>query len=439
MYGERYEQRYGRWRPIIGEVARKFLRCGDLHYGFARIRCGDCGHESFVPFSCQQRCLCPSCHQKRSLLAADTFARTICAAVPHRQLVFTIPKRLRIYFRHDRALLGQLAQGAWESVVDVYRQLLGEDDVSPGMIAGIQTFGELVHYHPHVHVIATDGAFRADGTFMCLLECGTELLLETWGTKVFDLLLAAVKIDQTTVDEMRSWAHSGFSVDNSVYLSPGDTFSLERLAQYILRCPFSLARVVRLTDDGSVIYRAEKDHCRRFPGAASGDLRGGPRRNFQVFSALDFLAEVTQHIPEKGEHLLRYYGWYSHRQRGIRIKRRQAAESEKEFVGIDRSAVGSVQPADAGPRPGSVSTWAMLIKRVYEVDPLECPKCGGEMKVISFIERNQREVIERILRHCDLWEGPIRTLAGPRGPPGSSEESLDELRELQLVLDPEYL
>jgi hypothetical protein len=31
-------------------------------------------------------------------------------------------------------------------------------------------------------------------------------------------------------------------------------------------------------------------------------------------------------------------------------------------------------------------TWAMLIKRVYEVDPLACPKCGAAMKVISFIE-----------------------------------------------------
>ena len=30
-------------------------------------------------------------------------------------------------------------------------------------------------------------------------------------------------------------------------------------------------------------------------------------------------------------------------------------------------------------------TWAMLIKRVYEVDPLCCPECGGEMKVVSFI------------------------------------------------------
>jgi hypothetical protein len=32
-------------------------------------------------------------------------------------------------------------------------------------------------------------------------------------------------------------------------------------------------------------------------------------------------------------------------------------------------------------------TWAMLIRRVYEIDPLECPKCGGQMKVVAFIER----------------------------------------------------
>ena len=58
--------------------------------------------------------------------------------------------------------------------------------------------------------------------------------------------------------------HSAFIVDNSVYLSPGHASGLERLAQYILRCPVSLARVVRLTADGSVIYRAEQDsvNCR---------------------------------------------------------------------------------------------------------------------------------------------------------------------------------
>ena len=40
--------------------------------------------------------------------------------------------------------------------------------------------------------------------------------------------------------------------------------------------------------------------------------------------------------------------------------------------------------------------WAALIQQVYEIDPLSCPRCGAEMKIISFIERHQREVIEKL-------------------------------------------
>jgi hypothetical protein len=459
IYARRYARRYGPWRPIIGQVARRLLCCGDPHLGFARVRCPDCRHEMFVPFSCRQRCLCPSCHQKRTLLAADNIAHTVCAPVPHRQLVFTIPKRLRTYCRYDRSLLGQLARAAWMAVAEVYRQVLGRDDVIPGMVAGIQTFGQLIHYHPHIHAIVTDGAFTPDGTFLCLPKIDNGLLLATWQTKVFELLLAAGKIEQQTVDEMRTWPHSGFSVDNSVYLPPGDTAALQRLAQYILRCPFSLARVVRLTGDGSVIYRAEQQQCRRFPGPASADLRSGPKRNFQIFSALDFLAEVTQHVPDKGEHLVRYYGWYSYRQRGIRAKgsgsfsghtqtdngptndngQKRCLTPSDAAVHLDRSALAAQQTHASGPRPGSVSTWAMLIKRVYEVDPLECPHCGGQMKIVSFIERSQQEVIERILRHCGLWEGPLRTLATARAPPLAPAPSPVAPGELQLEADDEFL
>jgi len=46
--------------------------------------------------------------------------------------------------------------------------------------------------------------------------------------------------------------------------------------------------------------------------------------------------------------------------------------------------------------------WARLIQKIYEVDPLVCPKCHGEMKIISFIE--EFDVIEKILRHLDLWD-----------------------------------
>ena len=59
-------------------------------------------------------------------------------------------------------------RAAWESVVEVYRDVLGRDDLVPGLIAGIQTFGELVPFHPHVQAIATDGGFLPNGTFVCL-------------------------------------------------------------------------------------------------------------------------------------------------------------------------------------------------------------------------------------------------------------------------------
>ena len=62
----------------------------------------------FVAFSCRRRCLSPSCHQKRALIMADHIARDLCAPVAHRQFVFTILKRLRIFFRFDRRLLGEL-------------------------------------------------------------------------------------------------------------------------------------------------------------------------------------------------------------------------------------------------------------------------------------------------------------------------------------------
>ncbi len=63
--------------------------------------------------------------------------------------------------------------------------------------------------------------------------------------------------------------------------------------------------------------------------------------------------------------------------------------------------------------------WAALIKRVYEVDPLKCKKCGAQMKIIAFIERkDQPQVVKKILKHCGLWnQSPSR--APPQNPNGS--------------------
>jgi hypothetical protein len=64
-YEQRFQPRYGFLRPIIPEVVDKFLDCGDLEHGFARVRCDHCHHEYLLAFSCKGRWFCPSCHQKK--------------------------------------------------------------------------------------------------------------------------------------------------------------------------------------------------------------------------------------------------------------------------------------------------------------------------------------------------------------------------------------
>ncbi len=407
VYDDRYQAKYGFWRPVVEHSVTAFLKCGDLHEGFARVRCPDCGHEMFVAYSCKQRCTCPSCHQKRALLTAIHVAEEVCFPVAHRQVVFTIPKRLRLHARFDRTLLGKLCSCASNCIKAEVQRLLGRDDVAPGMIGAIQTFGELLHWHPHMHALVTCGAFTREGEFLEVPELDEERLLAAWQEAVFALYLAEGKIEPEVVENMRSWPHSGFSVDQSVLLAAGDRAGIERLVQYMTRCPFSLSRLVEVTSSGQVVYKAEKDACRPFPDPEDDRLGRGVKRNFQILSPLDFLAEFTQHIPAKGSHLIRYYGWYSNKARGMRAKAEEAARAAE----LPPGSSGAEAP-EVATRSRSSQTWAMLIKRVYEVDPLACPRCSGPMKVIAFIEPPQQEVIEKILRHCGLWD-----LSPPRGPP----------------------
>ena len=85
-----------------------------------------------------------------------------------------------------------------------------------------------------------------------------------WQEAVFALYLAEEKIEPAGVQNMRTWEHSGFRVDQSVFLAAGDQEGIERLVQYLTRCPFSLARLVKVSDTGQVIYKAEKAAVRSF-------------------------------------------------------------------------------------------------------------------------------------------------------------------------------
>lgn len=115
-------------------------------------------------------------------------------------------------------------------------------------------------------------------------------------------------IDDTFIKMMMSWRHtSGFSVHNKMRIKPDDEKGIENLSQYIIRNTFSLAKLGYNDGTPTVIYRSKTSH-------------GKNKKNFRVFSPLEFIAAITQRVSGSSFQLVRYYGWYSNRMRGDRKK-----------------------------------------------------------------------------------------------------------------------
>jgi hypothetical protein len=131
--------------------------------------------------------------------------------------------------------------------------------------------------------------------------------------------------------------------------------------------------------------------------------------------AEDFEARVLVQIPDPRRHLVRYYGVYSNRARGQRRK----AEGQLEADG-SLEAEAPLPPAPE--RAALRRRWANLIRRVYEVDPLLCPRCGAQMRVIGFITEPSvvKHILDHIRRRDRASRAPPRVRPPAIGPSAAS-------------------
>ena len=198
--------------------------------------------------------------------------------LPHRQVVFTIPRMLRTFFKYNRRLLGELCRLALRSLTRYFEVLTGSE-LRPGVIAAIQTFGDRINLHPHLHFLVTEGGVMG-------------------------------KMPERP---------SGWTTWSSSPESP-PIFLTEARSQF---------------------------------GLYANAHRGKLRKASLEASPLRMMEEELRPIPAKG--------------------------------------------------------WAEMIRKVYEVDPMVCPRCGGTMKVIAFL--TDHKVVDKIIDHLKL------TFIAERPPP----------------------
>jgi ribosomal protein S27E len=392
VYESRFEKEYGHFRPVVKEVVERYLDCGNPRSGFARIRCPDCHREQLLTFSCKTRGFCPSCHAKRRQEWGQWMREALLLDVPHRQVVLTIPKTLRIFFKYRRRLLGELSRAAVKAL-SVYLEALAGEPLVPGIIVAVQTFGDRINFHPHLHLLVTEGGIDRAGIFHRLPHLDDSRLAEIFAHEVLRLLVGKGLLSAEWAERILSWRHTGFNVHSRVRARTKT--EAERIGKYMVRPVLALERLSFLEREGWVGYR-----------------HGDDGAELERMDYLELIARVTSQIPDKGQVMVRYYGLYANAHRG---KVRKA--------GHVPVALGMLE--EELPRVSSKG-WAEMIRKVYEVDPLICPRCGGKMRVVAFL--TEYVVVDRIIRHLKLTfvaEKPPPTHAFDQASLMAAEESGD--------------
>ena len=406
-----------------------YLKCGRLEHGFLRVQCESCHCEQLVAFSCKRRGFCPSCGAKRMVESAALLVDEVLPEKPIRQWVLSVPFPLRWLFASKPEMLSKALLVVTRAISTYLIKKAGytHKTAKTGAVTLIQRFGSALNLNIHFHMLFLDGAYEVDcegrvcqfyeikppTTYeMSLLlhriseriarlleragylereqrECG--LMLEGFedevmnhlqgssityriavgsqqGRKVLTLktLPSRDELDDSTGQALAK--AGGFSLHAAVSAKAYQRDKVERLCRYIARPAVSTHRLERLPD-GKISYELKTPY-----------KNGTTHVVFEPNSK--HRADVT---------------------RKTKIKNNQSRNINT--------------PLDCEERRSKMS-WAMRLKRVFNIDVTVCRHCQGTVKIIACIE--EPSVINKILASINQQQkskASINATSGIRAPP----------------------
>jgi hypothetical protein len=431
-------------KPYVRQAFRKYLECGIFAHGFARAWCDDCGHDYFVAYSCKGRGVCPSCNTRRMVETAAHLTDHVFPRLPVRQWVLSVPKRLRYFMQRDGAVLNMVLRIFLRVIAQsLSANCPGAADVDKaalhiGAVAFIHRFGSSLNAHVHFHVCVVDGVFEAVAG-----EGGTDADADVQASPAGVIFHPASAIDAPAVaqvqatlrkrivrafvargllqscdaKDMLAYQHSGFSVDAGVCIESHDRAALERLLIYCARPPFAMERLRK--EGAALVYR-----CAKQRSEPTSDKRGAKVDELHL-TPLELIDRIAALVPPPRTHRHRYFGVLAPNSplRAAVVAMAVAAPTQATPVLPAQTGTGtSVGVPGVVPQGNSMLPkrspahylWAVLIARIYEVFPLLCPMCGGQMRLIAFITEGTQ--IRKILNHIGVDSEPPH-ISPARGPP----------------------
>jgi len=366
--------------------------------------------------------------------------------VPIRQWVLSVPFPLRYRLAYDSSLVRDVAQIFVRTIFSSIRRRAGipasNRKARCGAVGFIQRFSDALNLDPHFHIMALDGIYTenskdeltflrvgppSDGEVARIAERVHRLvtrLMEQRGlgpkddpdeadtlrrdepllAKLYSASITGrvatgpragrrivrIRDEMDYADAATKSGHccasiEGFSVHGGVCSPARDRLRLERLLRYCLRPPLSTARLFRLAD-GRLLYKLK----RRW---SDGTTR-------VMYEPMELMERLAALVPPPRFNITRFYGVLA-----------PAATLRPYIVPEDKATIAPTQSgcparmdaskndeheikAKRGKKSKNYS-WAQLMMRVFEIDILCCPRCGGRMRLLCAI--NSQPAIQKIL------------------------------------------
>lgn len=348
----------------IANNSNRVHMCGNTKYGFFDYLCPSCGNIERVPLSCKSR-LCNKCGK----IYAEKWAAKLSndlLNVPHKHLVFSLPKNLRTLIFSNRDILSELSISINEILSAIIhdktksigkKKKLGRPSKKSkkkkavklkfGLVIVIHTFGRDGQFNPHFHCLMTKGSFDKKHNFKPLKYIPYTFLRYTWQTAVLKLLAKKFPNNQKVKNLINlnyNKNKNGFYVNAEQDINEPKGLA-KYIGRYLARPAIAEYRILDFSN-GNVTYWYEDTKTKS--------------KITTCVTVEQFIFRVFSHVPHKHFRLVHRFGLYS----------RRLIEKDKELFSKFNAKLFKV----------SSPTWVERMKTLTGIDPIQCKKCFMTMK-----------------------------------------------------------
>jgi len=350
---------YENIREICHEEVEKIINCGKFENGYLEYTCSSCGEVKRVGFTCKSR-LCSSCGKKYVDERSEKMSSKMLP-VKHWHMTFTIPESMRIIFRSNRELLGELPRLVNEVLRYGFRKMNKSEDYTPGIIAVIHTFGRDLKWNPHVHAIVTKGGIGKTRGFVKTNFMSYPMLRKAWQKLLLDMIKKHYKNNIRMIN-LVNYLYKEYP--NGFYVNANRDVKNKKeatkyIGRYVGRPAISENRIVSY--DGEYVVINYTDH----------KTKEYVEEKITVF---EFIKRVIIHVAEKQFKMIRYYGIYTSRSK------------RKKVIMFFRDKYDQLKR--------KADCWRIRLIKTYGHDPIKCCNCGEIMNLTDIYYKKYGSVFE---------------------------------------------